>query len=93
MQECRALYVCVDSERFEAYRRKKADPDVQAKAEWHKAWEKVGVVDVGDYVMSMTITDGAETWTPSAGSSMPSAIGRNYFGLRIGLRKRSDYAH
>jgi hypothetical protein len=45
-------------------RRKKADPDVKAKAEWHKAWEKVGVVDVGDYVMSMNITDGAENLDP-----------------------------
>ena len=45
-------------------RRKKADPDVKAKAEWHKAWEKVGVVNVGDYVMSMNITDGAETLDP-----------------------------
>jgi hypothetical protein len=42
-------------------RRKKADPDVKAKAEWHKAREKVGVVDVDDYVMDMSITDGTGT--------------------------------
>jgi hypothetical protein len=45
-------------------KRKKVDPDVRAKAEWHKAWEKVGVVNVGDHVMSMTITYGTETLDP-----------------------------
>ena len=53
-QDCRALYVCREIANGSKHmRRKKADPDVKAKAEWHKAWEKVGVVNVGDYVMSM----------------------------------------
>jgi hypothetical protein len=41
-----------------------SNPDVKARAEWRKAWERVGVVSVGDYVMSMTITDGNETLDP-----------------------------
>jgi hypothetical protein len=63
--DCRALYVCREIANGSKHmRRKKADPDVRAKAEWHRALEKVGVVNVGDYVMSMTITDGAETLDP-----------------------------
>jgi hypothetical protein len=62
VQDCRALYVCRQIANGSKHmRRKKADLDVKAKAEWHKALEKVGVINVGDYVMSMTITDGAET--------------------------------
>jgi hypothetical protein len=65
VQDCRALYVCREIANGSKHmRRKKADPDVKAKAEWHEAWEKVGVVKVGDYVMSMTITDGIETLDP-----------------------------
>lgn len=65
VQDCRALYVCREIANGSKHmRRKKADPDVKAKAEWHKAWEKVGVVNIGDYVMSMTITDGAEELDP-----------------------------
>jgi hypothetical protein len=63
--DCRALYVCREIANGSKHmRRKKADPDVKAKAEWHKAWESVGVVNVGDYVMSMTITDGNDTLDP-----------------------------
>src|SRR5579862_4975317 len=62
VQDCRALYVCREITNGSKHmRRKKSAPDVRAKTEWHKAWEKIGVVNVGDYVMSMTITDGAET--------------------------------
>jgi hypothetical protein len=64
-KECRALYVCREIANGSKHmRRKKADPDVKAKAEWHKSLEKVGVVNVGDYVMSMTITDGNEELDP-----------------------------
>lgn len=65
VEDCRALYVCREIANGSKHmRRKKADPDVKAKAEWHKAWESVGVVNVGDYVMSMTITDGSEALDP-----------------------------
>jgi hypothetical protein len=65
VEDCRALYVCREIANGSKHmRRKKADPDVKAKAEWHKAWERVGVVNVDDYVMSMTITDGSETLDP-----------------------------
>jgi hypothetical protein len=63
--DCRALYVCREIANGSKHmRRHKADPDVNAKAEWHKAWEKVGVVNVGDYVMNMTITDGQQGLDP-----------------------------
>ena len=65
VKDCRALYVCREIANGSKHmRRKKADPDVKAKAEWHQAWERVGVVNVGDYVMSMTITDGNEELDP-----------------------------
>lgn len=65
VKDCRALYVCREIANGSKHmRRKKSDPDVKAKAEWHKALERVGVVDVGDYVMSMSITDGSETLDP-----------------------------
>ncbi len=65
IRDFRALYVCREIANGSKHmRRKKAAPDVKAKAEWHQAWEKVGVVNVGDYVMTMTITDGSETLDP-----------------------------
>jgi len=61
-KDCRALHVCREIANGSKHmRRKKADPDVKAKAEWHQALERVGVVNIGDYVMTLTITDGTET--------------------------------
>jgi hypothetical protein len=65
VNDCRALYVCREIANGSKHmKRKKSDPDVKVKAEWHKALERVGVVNVGDYVTSMSITDGSETLNP-----------------------------
>jgi hypothetical protein len=65
VKDCRALYVCREIANGSKHmKRKKADPDIRAKVEWHKALERVGVVNVGDYVMSMSITDGTEELDP-----------------------------
>lgn len=59
VKECRDLYLCREIANASKHmKRKKADPDVKARAEWRTALEKVGVVNVGDCVMELTITDG-----------------------------------
>jgi hypothetical protein len=45
-------------------RKSKVDPDVEAKAKWHKALATVGVVNAGDYVMELTIDDGNDKQDP-----------------------------
>jgi hypothetical protein len=63
--DCRALYVCREVANGSKHMRKsKVDPDVQAKAEWHKALARAGVVNVGDYVMELTIGDGNDVLDP-----------------------------
>ena len=58
-QDCPALRVCYEIATGSKHMRKsKVDPDVKAKAEWHKALESVGVVKAGDLVMNLTIEDG-----------------------------------
>jgi hypothetical protein len=59
--DCRALYVCREvATGSKQMRKSKVDPDVRAKAEWHKGLATVGLVNAGDYVMSLTIGDGKD---------------------------------
>jgi hypothetical protein len=53
-----ALRVCYEIATGSKHMRKnKINPDVKARAEWHKALESVGVVKAGDLVMNLTIED------------------------------------
>jgi hypothetical protein len=64
--DCRALYVCREVATGSKHMRKsKVDPDVKAKAEWHKALATVGVVNAGDYVMELKIGDGRDELDPT----------------------------
>jgi hypothetical protein len=64
-EDCRSLYVCREVAIGSKHMRKtKVDPDVKAKAEWHQALARVGVVNVGDYVMELKIGDGNQEKDP-----------------------------
>ena len=66
---------------------------MKAKAEWHKAWEKVGVVDVDDYVMDCLLPMGLGRLIKFNGPLMLLNIGKSYF-YNFGDRfpSRSDAA-
>jgi hypothetical protein len=61
-RDCRALHVFREIANGSKHMKKrKIDPDISATAKWHKALEKVGVVNVDDYVMSLSISDSNQT--------------------------------